>query len=348
MSSREHIYGFDYIRMLSAFMVVFLHSCVAYLAANRGESGWVVCSGLVSLCHVSVPLFFMVSGAVNMSGAAPVTLERLYRKKLPKLFIPFLIWSLIYVFARILTHKIPFALSSFTSLLYEPAYYQFWFIYTLLGIYLLLPLLELIVLNASRRQLEYLLILWGIFSLLIPTLTCYEPEIRLSKHVDLVLNEGYVGYFILGYYIWKYYRGRGVRFCAGLISSGYLLSLLDGWLQWRIGGVWGGGYLSIGTAIATTGMFLLLGEARSPGTERQKQLVRTLGIFTLNIYYVHMLFVTLLEKIGFSGEADLGVMVLKALISYLLSLLAAWGIALGGKFLHRAIAGGRRPAGAES
>jgi surface polysaccharide O-acyltransferase-like enzyme len=63
--------------------------------------------------------------------------------------------------------KIPFAFSSFTALLYEPAYYQFWFMYSLFAIYLLLPVLQAVVLKLERRHLEYILILWLVFSLVL-------------------------------------------------------------------------------------------------------------------------------------------------------------------------------------
>ena len=55
-----------------------------------------------------------------------------------------------------------------------------------------------------EKKIEYMLVLWAVFCIVVPIISRYVPSFKLSEHVDLVLCEGYIGYFLLGYYLKKY------------------------------------------------------------------------------------------------------------------------------------------------
>ncbi len=134
--------GYDIIRIVAMLMVVMIHGFVPYLSATDVHgTGYIAVVFLSSRCLVGAPLFFMHSGALLLDTPERTTLSALFKKRIPKQAIPFVIWSLIYVIARIAAGTLALSPMSFLSLLWEPAYYQFWFTYVLLGFYLLLPLL---------------------------------------------------------------------------------------------------------------------------------------------------------------------------------------------------------------
>ena len=47
-------------------------------------------------------------------------------------------------------------------------YYQFWYLYMLMGLYLLTPILRILVAHADRKIMKYFVILWFLGASIIP------------------------------------------------------------------------------------------------------------------------------------------------------------------------------------
>ncbi len=77
-----------------------------------------------------------------------------------------------------------------------------WFMYTLIGLYLLAPVLSRWLNYASRTEIEFYLGLWGI-SLCFPIV---RPVVNINTGDTGILYyfTGYAGYFVLGYYLKQY------------------------------------------------------------------------------------------------------------------------------------------------
>jgi surface polysaccharide O-acyltransferase-like enzyme len=73
--------------------------------------------------------------------------------------------------------------------------------YTILGLYLITPLLKILVHNATKRDVEYFLGLW-IFASIMLKLMVYL--VGFSFSIELFFVTKFVGYFVLGYYLFKY------------------------------------------------------------------------------------------------------------------------------------------------
>lgn len=84
-----------------------------------------------------------------------------------------------------------------------------WFMYTLAGLYLVTPILSKWLRTATRKEVEFYLFLWGI-SLLYPYLSQLF-FIDKSPTGILYYFTGYVGYFLLGYYMNTYSEIRIIQ-----------------------------------------------------------------------------------------------------------------------------------------
>lgn len=339
---RERNIGYDVLRILSIFLVVVIHANARFLSEVQGMTMRVIVTLLSSLCLVAVPVFFMLSGALHLEREEPICLKELYLKRIPKQAVPFLLWSLIYIFARIIMGKLPFAISSFTSILSEPAYEQFWFMYTLLAIYLLLPLLQVLARNLSKQLLEYLLVLWIIFSTVIPNITVFIPSFSISAHVDLILCEGYIGYFFLGYYLKKYGGEVSAKKSSVLTLFGFtfiiVCALAERVFCAKMGRVFEGWFynscLTPAVILASAGLFLLL-QNRSWNARRYSGII-ALSQYTLGVYYLHMLVMTALENAGVTTNGSFLLHVAKVCLIYGVSFIATWCISkvpVAGKWL---------------
>ncbi len=316
--------GYDFVRIFAIFLVVMIHANVAYLAENQGKASWYFVMLITSICLVAVPLFFMVSGALLLDTQEVIPLKKLFFKRIGKQVIPFIVWSLVYVLARIVMKKTPLSITAFTDLLHEPAYYQFWFMYTLLAIYLLLPVLQAVVLKLEKRHLEYVLILWLVFSTVFPVMQKFIPGFVISEHVDLILCEGYVGYFLLGHYLKKYHSElswkKGVWLaligigCTGVLSVVEYLVCVKTKTSYQ--GYFYQEYLTPFVVLAATGLFLVFQNMHWTEKERPLRLLKTGSVLSIGVFYVHMLVITALEHIGLTASASILLLIVKILLSY--------------------------------
>ena len=125
-----------------------------------------------SFVILGVPLFVMLSGVLLLHPSKvnePIGV--FLKKRFSRIGLGFLFWSVIYfAWSYYVNHTaltVEYVIQSFLS---GGAYYQFWFIYLIMGMYIITPVLRIVVAYADRRLLRYLIILWFIAATLIPLL----------------------------------------------------------------------------------------------------------------------------------------------------------------------------------
>jgi surface polysaccharide O-acyltransferase-like enzyme len=138
----------DALRIAAAFAVVLLHSCIApYNIVGDDVRRWHSALLLRSFTSFAVPCFFMLSGAFLLRHKQSVA--SVMGKRLPKLAIPLAAWSAVYAIAqRGLSSSLPATgnakelLAALAGALYSATAPHLWFMYSMIGIYIMLPLLS--------------------------------------------------------------------------------------------------------------------------------------------------------------------------------------------------------------
>lgn len=183
----------DFLRILACLMVVVMH---AQPSTSQESSLWLsISSYATSPC---IGLFFMISGALRLSR--PITDCRNYLKGIfRRIVVPVVWWNV--VFGVVDTLQKGASWSDLTT-------YQFllrlnnptlWFIFPLLGLYLLTPILQPWLQTSSQRQQRGYLILW-LCTLCLPWV---KSVLSIEEGAGSMFYyfSGYVGYYILGYYL---------------------------------------------------------------------------------------------------------------------------------------------------
>lgn len=82
-----------------------------------------------------------------------------------------------------------------------PLVFHFWFLYMMIGIYVVDPILNTFIRTATKSQVQYFIAVWFITNCI-----CGIIGIAAGLNIAIELNffTGYVGYFVLGYYINNY------------------------------------------------------------------------------------------------------------------------------------------------
>lgn len=198
---RARIVYLDGLRVVATLAVVLLHVSAQYWGKETISSpSWLTATlydGIVRWC---VPVFVMISGALLLDPDRSV--KQAWRIK--RVLIPLVIWSGVYAFVE---HALGTSwvdtLRSFLT-----GHYHLWYIYMLIGLYLILPLLKII--SENERLESYFLLLVFIFNFVIPQareiLRMAAPTLGglmevISGKMSLQFVLGYSGYFVLGHWL---------------------------------------------------------------------------------------------------------------------------------------------------
>jgi len=153
----QKIYWLDNLRGIACIMVVMIHASTSYVVDYTVIStpSWALANLLNAASRVSVPLFFMISGALFF-GEKSAQPRHFLRISLCLIFYSLV--SLVYILS--LT-KIGFW-PSFKHMLQRPVFYHLWFFYAIGVIYLLSPLIQ--VKATSGRYLLVLCVVVGVLA----------------------------------------------------------------------------------------------------------------------------------------------------------------------------------------
>jgi surface polysaccharide O-acyltransferase-like enzyme len=295
MDRNEHIFWLDATRVLAIFGVVLLHTAAPslYKFGTIEPEEWQIANIIDAFTRPSVPLFFMVSGALLLGRS--ISLPQL-KPKLIRLIVPLVAWSIIYLAIRAtIDPNINFIRLSLGAII-VPTMYHLWFLYALIGLYLCLPLVGPVIQAASHTQLRYGLVLWVLASGVIPV---FEQIAGVRSQIELSTMAGYMGYMVLGYVLVKAPRpSRKQAFLAiTMIIIGYVITAAGTALATAQKGHFVGafyGYFSPNVMLFSVGAFMIM---RVMLEGRQSRLVRRLSDLSFGIYLCHVAVLMVASKV---------------------------------------------------
>jgi surface polysaccharide O-acyltransferase-like enzyme len=195
----EKILFVNAIRVYAMSIVVFIH-VAATLAPHYNTinpSDWWISNIYHAFSKGGPPIFTLVSGMLLLGGRdQPV--GTFLKKRFLKVLVPFLGWALIYIAWRAYRGESFDTLKIIQNILNGPPYYHLWFIQMILGLYLATPVLRVFVRHARRDLLRYFIGIWVLAVAIIPLLSRFTA---IQIGVQFVVMTGFVGYYVLGYYL---------------------------------------------------------------------------------------------------------------------------------------------------
>lgn len=203
---KPRLYYIDNLRVLACFLVLLTHSTMA--ATNPDKEGfWIF--GLSFLGSPSSELFLALSGTVLLP--VKTGFAKFFKRRFIKLLPPLIIWSILGVLLYTQTHGLPIdkALDTILRIPLQPAIGVYWFVYAMAGLYLFAPFISPWLHQASKHQVELFLGLWAI-NLIFPWILYFFPDFTQSFSTNgnyywsLSYFGGFLGYWLLWYYLKKY------------------------------------------------------------------------------------------------------------------------------------------------
>lgn len=323
----------DSLRAVAIIGVLLLHVVAAGWYTQTVESShWQWLNAIDSLVRFCVPVFFMVSGAIFLDPNRSVHIRTILRKNIPRIAIPFSIWSLFFtIVVAVESGGKTTLLSNLTN--FVLGYYHLWFLIALAGLYLATPLLRAIV--VKREIAWYCVILAGIFASFLPLVT-HAPVIGpvlnafLGKmQFEIVL--GYSMYFVLGYLLHtSRFTARTMRIMTVAGIAGVIITALGTTAISLHNGEPSAllyGYLTPNVAVAAVTVFLLIKHFYRESSGRQpSKILEVIGKNSFGIYLIHPFFQLVWQKFGLTVES--GPPIFSAPILFFAILLPSLGAAI--------------------
>lgn len=208
-NKNQRVIWADFLKILSIFMVIVLHISTKNMwQVNVGDRVFTIFTLYSLITRWAVPVFFMVSGSFLLNPEKEISNSKI-KKYIFRLVVAFIGWSFVYaIFNTFIAWDFSWDTAAeriWTNFYTGP--YHFWFLFVMLGMYIILPMLRKICKISTKKELEYFLLIFCIFTVILPTLKKMEILNVLVLWLDnlkVSFVTGYVGLYVLGYYLKKY------------------------------------------------------------------------------------------------------------------------------------------------
>lgn len=319
----------DYIRMIACLLVMLVHASENFygadssglagnmsMLANESNRFWVAFydGGLARTC---VPLFIMVSAYLLVPLKPGVSITSFYRRRFFRIIPPLLAFLLLYCLLPLAWGGMTWE-QSLSDLKHLPFNFpsmagHLWFMYPLISLYLIMPMISPWLERASKRDE---LIFLGIFALstFMPWLHRFVSselwgECFWNEYHALWYCSGYIGYLVLAHYIrfhitWP--RRKRLIVGAACFLVGAAFTAWSFWMKGEPGQLietpmleWSWEFCTPNVLCATFGAFLLFTCIRKPSTPK---LVKEIARLSYGMYLMHMFFLAPIATAIIGGD----------------------------------------------
>lgn len=206
-------------------------ACIGVVILHTFETGYTSDANFVfevlirAIAYCAVPVFFMITGATLIDYRERYDTKTFFKKRLLKVIIPLIIWSIIYFIINFFKGKFSindlsfkFVFEYFFLVKTNPI---FLFFVVIIGIYLAIPVISLIPQESRRKAFLYIIIITFVFNQFLPDLLYH---LNLNYNYDLkfpLTYSGWISFIFIGYYIDKYEivkKHRVIIYVLGIIG----------------------------------------------------------------------------------------------------------------------------------
>ncbi|MBR2548092.1 MAG: acyltransferase family protein [Eubacterium sp.] len=331
---RMDICSFYWIRIVSCFAIVLLHSLFAsnvYFEETMTAGDLLWSRIAENLLMWAVPCFLMITGALLLDPDKDIPAGRIYGKYLKRIVLALLVFTLVFQILGYLMEGEPTIIRGWLEdLFFGRSWAHMWYLYLMTGIYLMMPFYRLIVKAADPKMLDVLIILLFVFISVTSVFRAFgmEPAFYLPTTVIYPL------YVFAGYRI--YHKPLPVWSAAALtvVCSAVIIVLTCMRYETKaLTDIDAAGYADLDylfdyysplVVLQSAGLFSLMCRI----TAKAGTFVRTADACTFGIYLIHMIGVHAIMKWAGFDPYSYGpfAFVLMALLLFAASFAVTWVI----------------------
>jgi surface polysaccharide O-acyltransferase-like enzyme len=238
--------------------------------------------------------------------------------KIRLFFLNIIFWGVVYntinLVAKYFIKNEPFGLYDiikiFGTIILGPAYYHLWFLYMLIGLYLLTPIFRCFINNCKKEHIEYTLILFFLVGTCFPLINNILNNFSVfrGRQIFFPASEltGYIGYYIAGYYFGHYKIKDKTKIGIYILAVISMLFTIIGtsfeahYKKEAIGTLYG--YLLPNTMFIAYAVFILFQKTNGKIklSKNAEIIILRISKDTFGIYLIHALIIQMFGVMGIS------------------------------------------------
>lgn len=224
----------DVVRLLAAFLIVFIHGLDPSQWIKNlpvGSAQWLAADALFAAGVWALPIFVMISGYFLLDPRKQVGLRGYYQRRLRKIAWPLLTWTALYLgisacdnwLAGRPVAPVPMAASVINGV----PYYHLWFLYMLPGLYLVAPFLKMATDHMRPSQLTAAVAACFAFTIVAATIDVLQGMPNGSYVVQF---PRYLGYFLAGHLLGRALPAPKLSTATAVLLGSAILTFALAWL----------------------------------------------------------------------------------------------------------------------
>lgn len=299
----------QWIRSIGAILVVCLHSASEHMySIGYGSAEWWFVNAINGLSRCAVPLFVMASGAVFLDKAkCDEDFAGFYSKRIKRIAVPLVFWTVIYIIFGILVNKVSLTNVKYFKNLLESLYngkpyYHLWYLYMLIGLYLVIPFIQRLWAALTESQRLLFTAISFVMAAIAPFEGAFLPVDSGSPFFLLFRFLPYVGYFVCGHAVKTLVEQKNSK----IPTVPILLAMATLAVVTIIGSFFAGSnkepgkyffhYLSVNVICFTILLFTVLMRKITAGS-RPPAFIRVMDKVSLAVYLIHPMVLIFIGKL---------------------------------------------------
>lgn len=292
----------SYIRAVACFGIVCLHSFLVVgvkFSAEISTGTLYILRGLTNSFLWCVPIFMMVTGSLLLKREKEITMDRVVHKYVKRVVLALLIFTFIYRIFDLCFGDEEFTLlrliECFKIFFIGTGWVHLWYLYTLIGLYFLIPFLKKITDNSNGKEILTFISIGVIFVSVLPLARLWGWNTAFFIHISNM----YPFYLLIGFAVER----KMLKIKKSLAGMVVVLMLVALWVstyfvvsKGRQDYEFLTGYASIFTVALSTGIFSLSLSVRDFNGNLLDKLLLSVDENSFGIYLIHMIFVRGLYK----------------------------------------------------
>lgn len=316
---KEKVLFLEWLRSVCAITVVLDHvaiSAIHYYEEGASALDKFIYSGIQHWTHFAVPVFLMISGYLLLDPLKPIDYKKAIGKYAKRMTVVLLTIGTAFTYMEIYFSSKTFCLTDVGNAVYltlcGKTWDHLWYLYTMIGIYLILPALKPLFQCLSSRGIDTLLAILFCFDSLLPTIAHFSG---FSVGVSLPMGSIFLFYFLLG--------GRLRTLCKPccinsvivlLMFLPFILAYFE-YMHGKLSLLVLSGYSSPVIVAFAVSVFLFFHKLNMCAKPSQKpigggKIMQHISDNSFGIYIFHMLWVNLLYKVFRLNPLDYPLLIL--------------------------------------
>ena len=313
-----------------------------YPVASRGDFfggfGWWISFLIYTLSLIAVPMFIMISGYLLIDRTDSI--KKNFERTIKRLVIPLTFWFTFYLIWKTTFRSVLFSASEIMNFIVSGNMFIYYFLVILIGLYLLLPIIQLIAKYGSKKL--HLSILYGSFILTwFIGLTHYFSNLTGSITSLTTWWLPFFSYFWWGFIVKKEMLKKQSKFFQLFFSwilvifffgyAGFLLKAGNTTLAFKNGIFYWHDYLNPAIGLSSVGLFTWIISNKTLKKVTLKPIfnktIITLASLSYGAYLIHMFVMDYIDiKHGFAIEFIGNNLISFIIIRPLITILASFSI----------------------